>query len=69
MTREANTRIGLFKVHRIGSRLLFEIPRKELGKDNLLVSEIGECVVDKRLLSDRSSEVRRFRLTPAPASC
>src|SRR5215207_1974012 len=30
VTREANTRNGLFKVHRIGSRLLFEIPRKEL---------------------------------------
>src|SRR5688572_26501735 len=45
VTREANTRNGLFKVHRIGSRLLFEIPRKELGKDILLVSEIAKTTL------------------------
>ena len=45
VTREASTRNGLFKVHRIGSRLLFEIPRKELGKDQLLVSEIAKTTL------------------------
>jgi hypothetical protein len=45
VTREANTRNGLFKVHRIGNRLLFEIPRKELGKDQLLVSEIAKTTL------------------------
>src|SRR5688572_28393973 len=45
VTREANTRNGLFKVHRINSRLLFEVPRKELGKDILLVSEIAKTTL------------------------
>src|SRR5262245_1765411 len=35
VTSEAVTRAGLFKTHRIGSRLLFEIPRNQLGKDQL----------------------------------
>src|SRR5688572_11943404 len=30
ITADAKTRTGLFKVHRINNRLLFEIPRKEL---------------------------------------
>src|SRR4051812_761939 len=37
VTREAKTRRGLFTVHQIGDRLLFEIPRNELGKDMLVV--------------------------------
>jgi hypothetical protein len=45
VTREANTRNGLFKVHRINNRLLFEVPRKELGKDILLVSEIAKTTL------------------------
>ena len=45
VTREATTRDGLFKVHRVGSRLLFEIPRKEFGKDILLVSEIAKTTL------------------------
>src|SRR5688572_10706088 len=43
--REAITRNGLFKVHRINNRLLFEVPRKELGKDILLVSEIAKTTL------------------------
>src|SRR5687767_7686371 len=31
VTSEAQTRTGLFKTHRIGARLLFEIPRNQLG--------------------------------------
>jgi len=37
ITREAVTRRGMFAVHRVGDRLYFEIPAKELGKDELLV--------------------------------
>ena len=37
VTAEAQTRRGLFAVHRIGDRVLFEIPRTELNKDMLMV--------------------------------
>ncbi|MDA1082229.1 MAG: zinc-dependent metalloprotease [Gemmatimonadetes bacterium] len=45
ITREARTRDGLFKVHRIDERLLFEIPKAQFGKDMLLVSEIKRTVL------------------------
>jgi hypothetical protein len=45
VTAEAVSRAGMFKVHRIGSRLLFEIPRDQLGKDQLLVTEIARTVL------------------------
>jgi len=45
VTAEAVTRVGLFKIHRIGSRLLFEIPRDQLGRDQLLVTEIARTVL------------------------
>jgi hypothetical protein len=37
VTSDAVTKRGMFIVHRIGDRLLFEIPPKELGKDQLLI--------------------------------
>ena len=37
ITREARTRRGMFAVHRVNEKLYFEIPRKELGRDMLLV--------------------------------
>ena len=37
ITADARTKRGLLIVHRIGDRLFFEIPRRELGKDQLLV--------------------------------
>ncbi len=37
ITREAKTRRGMFAVHRVNDKLYFEIPRKELDKDMLLV--------------------------------
>ena len=37
ITRDAVTRRGMFAVHRVGDRLYFEIPAKEMGKDELLV--------------------------------
>src|SRR5574338_1225384 len=45
VTADAKTRNGLFKVHRINNRLLFEIPRKELNKDQLLVTEIAKTTL------------------------
>ena len=45
VTADARTRAGLFTVHRIGSRLLFEIPRNQLDKDQLLVTEIARTVL------------------------
>ena len=44
VTAEAKSRDGLFKVHRIGAKLLFEIPRNQLDKDQLLVTEIAKTV-------------------------
>jgi hypothetical protein len=38
ITSAAETQRGLFATHRIGERLYFEIPRRELGKDLLLIS-------------------------------
>jgi hypothetical protein len=37
ITSQAQTRRGMFTVHRIGDRLYFEIPARELGKDQLIV--------------------------------
>lgn len=45
VTAEAVSRSGLFTVHRIDQRLLFEIPRDQLGHDILLVTEIARTVL------------------------
>jgi hypothetical protein len=45
VTSAAETRDGLFKVHRVGPRVLFEIPADQLGKDMLLVTEIAQTVL------------------------
>ncbi len=37
ITRDARTRRGMFAVHRVNDKLYFEIPKKELDKDMLLV--------------------------------
>lgn len=37
ITREAKSRRGMFDVHRVADKLYFEIPRRELNKDMLLV--------------------------------
>ncbi|MEO8450238.1 MAG: zinc-dependent metalloprotease [Gemmatimonadota bacterium] len=43
VTAGAKTRDGLFKTHRIGSRLLFEVPRTVLGKDVLVVGRLARA--------------------------
>ena len=45
VTSRAETKSGLFKVHKIGDRVLFEIPRRELNKDILLVQEIAQTTL------------------------
>jgi len=45
VTAQAQTKTGLFKVHRVGERVLFEIPRRELNKDILLVQEIAQTTL------------------------
>src|SRR5690606_37854430 len=42
ITSRAATREGLFKVHQIGARLYYEIPRAELDRDMLLVTQIAK---------------------------
>jgi Met-zincin/Domain of unknown function (DUF5117)/Domain of unknown function (DUF5118) len=37
ITKEAKTRVGMFKTHIVGDKLYFEIPSKELNKDMLMV--------------------------------
>src|SRR5688572_3118690 len=43
ITAEAQTRRGLFAVHRVGDRLFFEIPRGELNKDMLMVGRYARA--------------------------
>jgi hypothetical protein len=40
ITSEARTDDGIFKVHRVGETIYYEIPRSELGKDFLWVTRI-----------------------------
>jgi hypothetical protein len=41
VTASARTHIGLFTTHQLGDTLLFEIPRKELNRDMLLVGRFA----------------------------
>ena len=41
ITARAVTKSGVFKVHQVGSRLYFEIPRSEFGKDFVIVSTLN----------------------------
>ncbi len=43
VTSQANTVRGMFTVHRINDRLLFEIPRRELNKDQLAVGRFARA--------------------------
>ena len=43
ITGEARTRRGLFAVHRVGDRLYFEIPARELNKDMLVVGRYARA--------------------------
>ncbi len=43
ITAEARTRRGMLITHRVGDRLYFEIPAKELGKDELVVGRYARA--------------------------
>jgi hypothetical protein len=43
ITSDAVTRRGMFAVHRVGDRLYFEIPRREMGKDMLVVGRYARA--------------------------
>jgi hypothetical protein len=43
ITPAAKTRDGLFKTHRIGSRLMFELPRGVMNKDILVVPRVAKA--------------------------
>jgi len=43
VTKAAQTRTGLFNTHRVGDTLLFEIPRRELNRDMLLVGRFARA--------------------------
>ncbi|MEO7367380.1 MAG: zinc-dependent metalloprotease [Gemmatimonadaceae bacterium] len=43
VSRMAITRVGLFTTHRMGDTLLFQIPRRELGRDMLLVGRFAKA--------------------------
>ncbi len=47
ITAEAKTKAGLFKTHRIGSRLYYEIPRTALNKEMLLVTRTARVPVNQ----------------------
>lgn len=42
ITKDAKSKKGLFTTHQIGDKFYFEIPKKHLGKDMLLVSQIAK---------------------------
>jgi Met-zincin/Domain of unknown function (DUF5117)/Domain of unknown function (DUF5118) len=42
ITKEAKSKKGLFSTHQVGDKFYFEIPKKLLGKDMLLVSQIAK---------------------------
>ena len=46
ITRDAKTRRGLFITHRVGEKLYFEIPRRELNRDLLLVGRLARSAND-----------------------
>ncbi len=43
ITADAKTKRGLMNVHRVGDRLFFEIPRRELRKDQLLIGRYARA--------------------------
>jgi hypothetical protein len=47
ITGEARSRDGLFKTHRIGSRVYFEIPRRALNREMLLVTRTARVPVNQ----------------------
>ena len=63
ITDKAETKVGLFKVHTVGSKLYYEIPREELGKDMLWVTSIDQTVAGASYAGmDVNDRVMRWEL-------
>ena len=45
ITKEAKTRVGMFKTHIVGDKLYFEIPTKEMNRDMLMVGRFERSAV------------------------
>ena len=45
ITAQAKTKTGVFKTHRVGNQLMYEIPRSELGKDFLMATRISQTTL------------------------
>ena len=45
ITKDAKSQTGLFTVHRIGERVYYEIPKAQLGKEFLWVSQIARTTL------------------------
>ncbi|MFN2602845.1 MAG: zinc-dependent metalloprotease [Gemmatimonadaceae bacterium] len=46
ITKEAKTRVGMFKTHIVGDKLYFEIPAKEMNHDMLMVGRFERSAVN-----------------------
>ncbi len=45
ITKEAKTRVGMFKTHIVGDKLYFEIPTKEMNREMLMVGRFERSAV------------------------
>src|SRR5690242_15521472 len=45
ITKDAKTKAGVFKVHQVKDKYYYEIPKSELGKEFLWVSQIARTTV------------------------
>jgi hypothetical protein len=60
VTAEARTASGLFRTHRIGERLLFEIPAHELGKEMLIITRTAAGGISAGFFGGGPSRVVRW---------
>jgi hypothetical protein len=61
ITPDAKSKDGLFRTHRIGSRLLFEIPRRVLGRELLLVPRAAKVPVNAGYGGQQTGNVQVLR--------
>ena len=69
VTPVAKTRDGLFKTHRIGSRLLFELPRGVMNKDILVVPRVAKAPPAGRMADSRLAASLVFVGSDATIAC
>jgi hypothetical protein len=60
ITAEAITKVGLFRVHRVGERLFFEIPRTELNRELLVLQRTVAGGLPTGFFGGGPSRVVRF---------